>query len=189
MSRQSDKTSHKSEKERLLAEIGRATRALPPLLQSTSPDGLATKLLPVLTKPWPAACEAAAQAGGAFSMRSPYLPLLQQEQLVTCQHCKRVLVIECFEAHQATASAIEPGCWQLAAASALNSPLTTHHPLPPTTTRSPPTTRDPPHAPRHPSPATRHPPPTTHNLLRHPPPDHSLSPHRRRVAPLIFPRC
>ncbi len=34
----------------------------------------------------------------------PWLPLLQQESLVVCDACKRVVLLEAFEAHHATCS-------------------------------------------------------------------------------------
>ena len=36
------------------------------------------------------------------SMRSRWLPLLQQEQVVQCLRCKRAVMAECFDAHEAT---------------------------------------------------------------------------------------
>ena len=82
-----------------------AMKALPALLRTSDPAALAGNILPILNKPWPESCEKALSAGGSSSgassqMRSPYLPLLQQEQFVTCLNCKRVLIVDCFEEHK-----------------------------------------------------------------------------------------
>ena len=88
-------------RESVLETIGEAKKKLPAFLQ-TSDSATLSKLLPIVNKPWPAACEKALTPAlsTSSSMRSPYLPLLQQDQLVTCQICKRVLVIDCFEEHK-----------------------------------------------------------------------------------------
>lgn len=75
------------------------------------PAALSEQLLPALTRPWPEKCEAywalqgeadESEATNRFNgMRSAWLPLYQQEQLVQCTRCKRMLFIDTFETHQA----------------------------------------------------------------------------------------
>ncbi|KAL1504623.1 hypothetical protein AB1Y20_008406 [Prymnesium parvum] len=100
-----------------MGDISEAVRQLPPLLQTTDLSALTNKLLPILSKPWPEACEKAllseSEKASIFgsratlSMRSPFLPLLQQEQLVSCQNCRRIILVDCFEEHKAMCNALE----------------------------------------------------------------------------------
>lgn len=90
-----------------------AERAAHPYLSSTQdPEALTGLLLPVLTKPWPAACLAAAKAAEAAPPRSldasasgQTLPLLRQDEvvdsLVQCPSCKRMLLRDAFQKHKA----------------------------------------------------------------------------------------
>ena len=96
-------------------DLAAATRAVPPFLLTQDPDALADTLLPVLTKPWPAACEALVRKAGAGPMGpdldhglmgGTQLPLLSAPQLVQCAQCFRMVLRDVFEAHRSTCDSL-----------------------------------------------------------------------------------
>jgi len=75
-------------------------------------------VLSLLAKDWPHSCvsywsrvsreregsqvDGSQVDGGGCRMRSKWLPLLQQDQVVACELCDRIVVLDKFEAHQAS---------------------------------------------------------------------------------------
>ncbi|KAL3893055.1 MAG: hypothetical protein SGPRY_014518 [Prymnesium sp.] len=93
-----------------MEELSEAASRLPAFLHTPDLQALTTKLLPILNKPWPdSRYEAllASSRSSTLSLRSPYLPLFQQDQLVSCQNCKRTLVVDCFQEHKTLCDSLD----------------------------------------------------------------------------------
>ena len=111
----------------LAAAVAAAEKDAPALV-ATAKD--VSSLLPVLSPPWPASCDGLAKAAEASrpqpsradaELAGMPLPLLQQEEVVQCPSCKRIILRAIFDKHKATCDTL-PMASLLAADAAMAQP-------------------------------------------------------------------